>query len=314
MESFDYPILRRLAVEAGLPPPAHPLLDTLKLARRLMPGLPGYGLQPLAHQIGLAERQAYRAAADVLLNADLLRHLLARLRQERELDALSETLPLVALVIAASGVPEDAENATLALAGARGAGLGQGRALLDRWRDLVCGGDDLLDRWLPAQDRPLPDEDGSWRRLTEQWRIAVDAFGRSAVDVGLHSFLAYARLAQPVDFLPTDDPVLDGDPGRAPALDRVALMTVHAAKGKEWKLVCLLGAEDDQDPPLVGRGRGGGAARPVRRDDPRSGAPADPLGRGDAGAAPPTLPLPPGPVARPNQPTPVGRSRVGASR
>jgi len=175
--------------------------------------------------------------------------LLARLRRERELDALVEALPLVALGIGASGVAAEVENATLAAAGARAAAWGQGADLVAAWRERVGpGGAALVERWLPARNRPLPAEEAAWTRLADNWRAAIDAFQRSGADDRLPAFLRYARLAQPIDVQPTGDPARDADPGRAAAIDRVALLTAHAAKGKEWRMVCLLGAEDGEFP------------------------------------------------------------------
>jgi DNA helicase-2/ATP-dependent DNA helicase PcrA len=40
----------------------------------------------------------------------------------------------------------------------------------------------------------------------------------------------------------------DIEPTRAAAINRVAMMTAHSAKGKEWPLVFIIGAEDGEFP------------------------------------------------------------------
>ena len=66
-----------------------------------------------------------------------------------------------------------------------------------------------------------------------RWREAVADYCRGATDHGLAAFLHYAALAKEVDYVP------DGE-------GRVTMLTIHSAKGKEWPVVFLIGAEDDE--------------------------------------------------------------------
>lgn len=256
IEDFDYPILRRLVRGLGLPAPAHALIDTYKMARRLLSDEPGWGLEHLAQRLEPAVSQEHRALPDARLNARVfLDLLLPTQRREQELDTLTEALPLVALGIAAAGVPLEAENLLLARAGERAAAMGQGDELRARWAAAV--GPDGARRgetWLASISAGAPADDAAWERLETRWREVVAAYRRTAADHGLHAFLTYAGLAEAVDYVPAVDGAEAGDDGdepdprRMPLSERVAMMTVHAAKGKEWPVVFLIGADDDELP------------------------------------------------------------------
>jgi hypothetical protein len=257
IEDFDYPILRRTARQAGLPVPRHELIDTFKMARRLLPEASSHRLEGLAGQLEPGIVQQHRALPDARLTARVFFHLLDVLRREQELDALSEALPLVALSIDAAGVPIRDENATLVLAGARAVALGQGEDLRLRWQ---AESDPATfqrgEAWLSQYEWRVPSDDADWELMEERWREAVAVYCRTASDCRLPAFLHYAALAQAIDYVPTVAPQPDAtldrparfDPRRIPLIGRVAMMTVHAAKGMEWPLVFLLGAEDDQFP------------------------------------------------------------------
>jgi DNA polymerase-3 subunit epsilon len=57
-------------------------LCTLKLARRLFPGLPSHSLEALIQSLGLPVRRHHRALPDALATADLLSHLIRRAAQD----------------------------------------------------------------------------------------------------------------------------------------------------------------------------------------------------------------------------------------
>jgi len=54
----------------------NPVLCTLKLARRLMPGLPSYSLSSLKNHLSITSKKAHRALDDAKATAFLWRHLL----------------------------------------------------------------------------------------------------------------------------------------------------------------------------------------------------------------------------------------------
>ena len=77
-----------------------------------------------------------------------------------------------------------------------------------------------------------PEEDYRWNRLVQGWKSTVDAFCASEADQGIGRFLHYAALAQSIDALPRGVPEGEHADARVlPSNERVALMTVHGAKG-----------------------------------------------------------------------------------
>lgn len=85
--SFDEKFLCAESAQLGLAPRHRHLLCSLKLARRLLPGQPSYGLGRLSQTLGIRfEGQAHRAEADAQVSAHLLLHLGTRLQQDYVLD------------------------------------------------------------------------------------------------------------------------------------------------------------------------------------------------------------------------------------
>lgn len=81
--SFDEKFLRAEGELLGLAPRHSHLLCSLKLSRRLLPGMPSYRLGTLASNLGIAfSGQAHRAEADAEVSANLLLHLGERIRCE----------------------------------------------------------------------------------------------------------------------------------------------------------------------------------------------------------------------------------------
>lgn len=251
IERFDLVVLRRVARDLGLEPPRNPAIDTLKLARRLLPNEPSYRLEALARRFHLAALQDHRAEADAVLNADVFRALCGELRRETARSALSEALPLVALGIRAAGIAVRGDAATLAMLGARAHRLGWGRNLIAEW-DEATGRAAADSPWLDAVAGDRTPADDAWDRLEASWREAAAAFCHRARDRSLGAFLRHAALAQPVDFVPAALPDGQDETGPdarfVPPSERIAMMTAHSAKGREWPLVFIVGTEDQQFP------------------------------------------------------------------
>jgi DNA polymerase III epsilon subunit family exonuclease len=80
--AFDLPLLNR---EIARVYPGYRLrnidLCTVKLARRLIPGLDGHNLGALADYFGITIAQRHRAAPDALATAQVLKHLLSQLER-----------------------------------------------------------------------------------------------------------------------------------------------------------------------------------------------------------------------------------------
>lgn len=249
IEQFDLVLLARYCRELGLPPPDVPVIDTVGIARRLFPDAPGRRLEDLIAGFALDEKQDHRAEDDARLNADVFFRLIDVLNRDKELNALSETLPLVAASLHAAGVPIRDDAADVVLAGARAAWLGQGTSLLAAWAAAAgeSGADALA--WLRAADRGETDDDRAWDEMATRWRRVAAEFTGPRGDRSLRAFLRYAALAESVDVAPGVAAELDdGDARAVPLANRVSMMTAHTAKGKEWPVVIVIGAETGQFP------------------------------------------------------------------
>ena len=101
--SFDEKFLRAEGELLGLMPRHSHLLCSLKLSRRLLPGMPSYGLGKLASRLGIRfSGQAHRAEADAEVSAQLLLHLGERIRRDYGAqDVSAELLDQVARLSAA---------------------------------------------------------------------------------------------------------------------------------------------------------------------------------------------------------------------
>lgn len=236
VEAFDYPVLHRIAQTHDLTPPAGPLVDTYKLARRLLPD-GSHRLEALAQHFGYKAAQTHRALDDVRMNAHVFTGLLDLLDNERALDIATEVLPLVAVGMRASGLPLDDYTQWFAEAGARALAVGLGRPLWAKLDALVPDAWMLDDHlvWLRRLEHADPEEDQRWIELAQRWQDALALYQQTFADTSLAAFLRYIALATSIDQHPGEQ-------------ERVTLMTIHSAKGKEWPLVFIVGTEDDTIP------------------------------------------------------------------
>ena len=69
--NFDYSFVKHHLNAAGLELDARKLC-TVRLARKVLPGMAGYSLGKLTHQLGIKHREAHRAGGDALATAELL--------------------------------------------------------------------------------------------------------------------------------------------------------------------------------------------------------------------------------------------------
>jgi len=86
---FDMDFLGVDLVRMGLPLPGHMVLDTIRLARSLAPGLASYGLERLSTALGITRDQDHRALSDARLTKEVFRELLRRNPGVRTVAALS---------------------------------------------------------------------------------------------------------------------------------------------------------------------------------------------------------------------------------
>lgn len=86
---FDLPFLVQLFRDAGIPPLANPILDTLGLARGLF-GTGSNALGALATRLGLPPETAHRALGDTRTTARLFVELAGRWEREKGIGSLME--------------------------------------------------------------------------------------------------------------------------------------------------------------------------------------------------------------------------------
>jgi len=237
IERFDNPILDRELNRACKRRLTNPVLDTLEIARRLLPRM-SHTLNALVKHFGLAEKADHRALADVRHERDLLFALLAENRWLKEIEALPEVLPLVAAGLLASGVPVADENRALVHAAARVARWRVATPWATRLMELASPGAwQAFNRHL-AHLRALTPPDGAddqaWNTLRRAWEEQLDTFAPIAPSTSLEAFLDYAALAT-------------GEDSVEPR-GEVTLMTLHNSKGKEYSVVFIVGVEEGHLP------------------------------------------------------------------
>ncbi|RME43585.1 MAG: hypothetical protein D6791_15115 [Chloroflexi bacterium] len=220
----------------------HPhYVDTLRLARRLIPGLPRYSLEALLKTLELGEVVEHRAQADLMQTAELFFYLAERIVDEKEQEALSELLPLVGLGIMAAGREEDQEMAVLLNSAARVLTSPQASIYVDRFLaslPLALQTDSHeLTLKLEAREIPVNDEDELWAELRETFLSHIEAFERYSPDPSLAAFLDYQALLSSIDtFAHEHDD------------EHITMMTLHNAKGTEFPVVIIIGVEQENLP------------------------------------------------------------------
>ncbi|HEY0845654.1 MAG TPA: 3'-5' exonuclease [Noviherbaspirillum sp.] len=105
--SFDEKFLLAESRSLGLAPQHARLVCSLKLARRLFPGLPSYKLATLSSSLGIRFRgTAHRAEADAEVSAEVLLHVAGYLRQKYGVSAVAPHLLARVNALSAAKVPE----------------------------------------------------------------------------------------------------------------------------------------------------------------------------------------------------------------
>ncbi|MGQ9584617.1 MAG: UvrD-helicase domain-containing protein [Anaerolineae bacterium] len=221
----------------------HPTLDTLEVASRLFPHL-NLSLPSLLAYFRLDCEVAHRAEKDVLATAHLLGALLAENRRQREGDALTEYLPLVALGTYAAGAPMREENELLRQAALRVIQRPGARTVLARLMEFLPPDHGFeASSYLASLERETPPpraEDDQWQALKREWQERAILFTSAAPDPSLSAFLDYLVTA------------LQEDTYR-PDAGAVTLMTLHNAKGKEFPVVIITGVEEGELPYWTAR-------------------------------------------------------------
>ena len=105
--SFDEKFLKAEARSLGLATEHEQLVCSLKLSRRLFPGLPGYKLSTLSSSLGIRfNGAAHRAEADAQVSADVLLHIGEHLGRAYGVDSIDPQLLARVNALSAAKVPD----------------------------------------------------------------------------------------------------------------------------------------------------------------------------------------------------------------
>ena len=212
-------------------------LDTLLMARRLLPGQPRYTLEMLIQELGLGDKVEHRALSDVEKTSALFFELCERLLDEKERESLSEYLPWVAMGMLSAGIDIVDEKLSL-LHGAQRV-LQVAGVEPEGWL-VPFAAAQQAQQWLQTvqhQELPATAEDEAWDILRQTFMTHVESFQQYSSDNSLAAFLDYVALLQSIDtFAHVHDP------------DAISMMTLHNAKGSEFPIVIIVGVEQDNLP------------------------------------------------------------------
>ncbi len=225
IQRFDNVVLDYACRRAGLPAFDLPVLDTLLLARRLRPGKPN-SLDDLLTADERNLRGQHRAGTDARLNAIAMIRLVEALQRDREVDVLAEELPYVAASFDLHPGELGPDAQMLRQLGARSMAISGGSGFDPEDKEL---------RSIRELASRIDSRDQSWTRLQKGWLNIVNNFREVARNMTLEDFMDLVALATPSDLDERTD-------------SRVTMMTIYAAKGKEWPIVFMVGVEDDQYP------------------------------------------------------------------
>ena len=104
--SFDEKFLIAESARLGMTPAHQALVCSLKLSRRLFPGMPSYKLGVLSNQLGIRFRSAaHRAESDAEVGAELLIHIAAHLGRSCGVQQVEHQLLLSVNNLSAAKVP-----------------------------------------------------------------------------------------------------------------------------------------------------------------------------------------------------------------
>ncbi|MBC7452104.1 MAG: 3'-5' exonuclease [Massilia sp.] len=104
--SFDEKFLIAESARLGMTPAHQALVCSLKLSRRLFPGMPSYKLGVLSNQLGIRFRSAaHRAESDAEVGAELLIHIAGHLGRSCDVQQVEHQLLLSVNNLSAAKVP-----------------------------------------------------------------------------------------------------------------------------------------------------------------------------------------------------------------
>jgi superfamily I DNA/RNA helicase/DNA polymerase III epsilon subunit-like protein len=230
---FDLTVLDRHAITFGFGAIKQPSIDTMTLSKRLMPQHP-FSLEDLMASLPLTRRPSHRALPDAETTAELFRHLMVERDRRMRVRSIDGALPLVAASLLEYPHWETGDGALLAELGARRLKVGASGRFVARARQALGLQWNSLGKQLVNRRRPVSRTEEDWYDFRNVWSELIER--HHALMPGLTATELAASIALSANH---NTGILPG---------HVTMMTVHAAKGKEWPTVLLIGAEDDQFP------------------------------------------------------------------
>ncbi|MDE0020858.1 MAG: UvrD-helicase domain-containing protein [Candidatus Poribacteria bacterium] len=214
--------------------PNNPSYDTLKIARRLYPHV-NHTLTSLAERFQIEYVESHRAVHDAAATAELFKRLRREEARRRAQSSLSELLPFLAVGAASKGAWEDP-----ALEAHRHAAARWLKANKPREETLMAFPEETrveAGRSLDAARRspaPETDDDRRWQLLKGRVLRRAQRYEAMRPGASLKDFVNAQSLLEPLDNMDDAD-----EPS-----DAVSLMTLHTAKGTEFRAVLIVGLED----------------------------------------------------------------------
>jgi DNA polymerase III epsilon subunit-like protein len=219
---------------------ANPSYDTLTVARRLFP-TDNHKLTALARKFDIPYATAHRADQDTEVSK-LLFHAMRREESRRRAAAsLAECLPYVAIGAGSRDAWEDGHFEPYRNAFARWAGRREGgREAVDALPQAFRV--DAVSLLANARSRGAPetDDERRWKQVSGRMLRRAQRFETTSPATSVRDFLNSQSLAEPTDELEE-------------AADAVTLMTLHSAKGTEFRAVIMTAMEEGALPSFRAR-------------------------------------------------------------
>ena len=247
---FDNMVLERdlRRLDVGL---SNPCYDTLVTAQRLYPR-ESRNLEALSEKFGIEHDTMHRAIEDVEVNHRVFEELVKVELRHREVRSLTEFLPFVGIGILANQAGhreiQNLENApnNEQPAGTTGAFLQASARYVQRHgpeTDRLLSSMGLTEaeeigghlQTLRKTTPPDFPEDGEWENRRARFMNGMLHFERNSREKNISGFLDYQKLINSADETEIES-------------DKITLMTLHAAKGTEFRVVIVTGMEEGTFP------------------------------------------------------------------
>lgn len=216
--------------------------DTYTTAKRLYPR-ENCNLGALAKKFEIEHdpKELHHALSDIEVTRRILEATIKEDIKLREKESLQEFLPLVGLAILSKDVPIEGELEAYYRAGVRyledNVPKGELEFVVANLLPPEVEKVNRLVRTLRRAELPQSLEDASWKSFRGRLMNSVLNFEVYSFDKSLSAFLDYEVLVSGVDELES-------------GLDKITMMTLHSAKGTEFRVVIMIGMEEGNFPLL----------------------------------------------------------------